>query len=383
MKYIRKKFLAILIAVLLFVTLFPSAVFALGSAGISLSSSSVTLGNSFTATLSFGGGGGYIAGVSAYISYNSSLIQFVSASGDGQANISAGKGNIVLETTSTSKSSLSIKLNFKTIAEGSATISITGSDVVDWNGATVGNATASKSVTIKAATVKPSQSAEPVETETPPKNPEIEEAVPTEIEGVTLYLWRDLSNVTLPDGFVAGNYTYKGEAIQAATSEKKGLMLFYLTDEEGLNGRFYIYDEKAGTLSSFLIMTFSADEYTVLTPGEGVAIPRGYTITTLMINGVELAAWKTKEGAAFYLIYAINKDGIVGFYSYDTYEKTLQRFNQEIVVNEEPLETSEPVDADPDQNREERSVFERLLDDEQILSITSVFAGIIVISTLR
>jgi len=67
MKYIRKKFLAVLIAVLLLVTLFPSAVFALGSAGISLSSSSVTVGNSFTATLSFGGGGGYIAGVSAYI----------------------------------------------------------------------------------------------------------------------------------------------------------------------------------------------------------------------------------------------------------------------------------------------------------------------------
>jgi hypothetical protein len=385
MKYTSKKVFAVIFTILFAFALFPQPAIAAGSAGISLSKSSVTVGNSFSATLSFSGGGSYVAGVQAYIKYDSSLIQYVSASGDGDATVSGGNGSIVLETTSTSKSSLSIKLTFKALAVGSASISITSSDVVDWDGNTVGNATASKSVTIKTpASPSPSpsktQTQEPVETETPPKTTEIEQAIKTDIDGTTFYLWRDLSNVTLPEGFVATNYTYKSEAIQAGTSQKMGFMLLYVTDSEGLNGKFYIYDEKTDTFSKYITMSFAADEYTILGPDKSVSIPAGYKETTHVIDGEKITAWEIQNGDTFFLIYAKNGDGVAGFYSYDTYEGTLQRFNQATVkVEEEPLETSPAVNANASGDMSNRGVFERLLDDEQVLAITAVLAGIIII----
>lgn len=64
-------------------------------------------------TFSFNGGGTYLAGVKAYISYDASLLKYSGASGDGDANVASGSGTVVLETSSTSKSALSITMTFK------------------------------------------------------------------------------------------------------------------------------------------------------------------------------------------------------------------------------------------------------------------------------
>ncbi len=382
MKYSKSRILIFFTVVMLIVCLFPLSALA-ASAGISLSRSSVNIGSTFTATLSFSGGSTYVAGVQAYVTYDSSLIQFTGASGDGQANISGGKGNVVLETTSTSKTSLSITLSFKALAEGTASIKIVSSDMVDWDGVIIGNPTASKSIAVKTPTATPSASTstkpdDPVET--PPGTTEIEEALEVEIGGTTLYLWRDLSNVTLPDGFTAAEYTYKEESVQAATSEAKALTLLYLTDAEGTNGQFYLYGAETDVFSEYVTMIFSTDEYVILLPDDSVSIPEGYEQDTRVVNGKVVTAWEPQKGSAFFLIYAMNSDGVAGFYSYDSYEMTLQRFNEttRTTRQEETSRTGASAEIVPD-NTEDRGVLERLIDDEQILAITAVLAGMIVI----
>ena len=64
-----------LLAVLVLVGMLPLPAMAAGSAGVSLSASTVTVGKTVKATFSFNGGGSYIAGVKAYVSYDSSLLK--------------------------------------------------------------------------------------------------------------------------------------------------------------------------------------------------------------------------------------------------------------------------------------------------------------------
>lgn len=70
--------------------------------------------------------------------------------------------------------------------------------------------------------------------------------------------------------------------------------------------------------------------YKLMEPGSEVAIPKGYTKTTLMISDSAITVYTpSKEPQSdFVLIYAENSSGQAGFYQYDKTENTLQRYMQ-------------------------------------------------------
>ena len=363
-----------LLAVLVLVGMLPLPAMAAGSAGVSLSASTVTVGKTVKATFSFNGGGSYIAGVKAYVSYDSSLLKYSGASGDGDANVAGGKGTLVLETSSTSKTTLSITLTFTATAVGSAKFSITGSDIVDWDGNTVGGPTASKSLTIKEKEapapapdpVTPEPSANPQQPETPT---DVETALETKVGEDTLYLWRSLQNVTLPEECTTRTVIYNGEELQAAYRESLDLTMVYFTNAEGANGQFYVYE---GYEAFYPYQSFSlgGNTYLILKPNADVRFPKGYEQGEQVIGEEKVAAWRSAEDADFCYLYAINTaTQKAGAYQFDLQENTLQRVNEamyELLLASEEPKPDVPTIAEPEV---EKTVFERILEDDAVLMV--------------
>ena len=56
-------------------------------------------------------------------------------------------------------------------------------------------------------------------------------------------------------------------------------------------------------------------------------IPDGYRAATLKFEDVSVQAWTMGNGSPFYLVYAVDKNGTLGLYSYDVENQTIQQFN--------------------------------------------------------
>lgn len=110
---------------------------------IALSATTVSVGNNVTATISISGS--EISAYTIYVSYNSSVLQYNSASGS--AIINGGGGTITASGTAAG----SFSISFTAIANGSGSITTSGSDVYDINGSAVSISHAGATVTVATA----------------------------------------------------------------------------------------------------------------------------------------------------------------------------------------------------------------------------------------
>src|SRR5574344_835219 len=125
----------------LLLVLIPIKVYAAsGSINVYSSSSNVTLNNSFTVTVKVSESGGNLGSWVYHLQYDSSKVTLVS----GVLDIaSPGDGTY---------SSKSYSYKFRAIANGKATFSISGADIVDWDSAThISTSSSGTTVTIKEA----------------------------------------------------------------------------------------------------------------------------------------------------------------------------------------------------------------------------------------
>lgn len=113
------------------------------SVTIALSSSSVSIGGGVTATISVSGSD--ISAYTIYVSYDSSILQFNSASGSAQAN--GGGGTLIISGTGAG----SVSASFTAIANGTASISTSGSEVYNINLEQIPISHAGASVTVATA----------------------------------------------------------------------------------------------------------------------------------------------------------------------------------------------------------------------------------------
>ena len=110
---------------------------------IALSSSTVSVGSNVTATISVSGSD--ISAYTIYVSYNSSVLQYNSASGS--AIVNGGGGTVTASGTSAG----SFSISFTAIANGSGSITTSGSDVYDINGNAISISHAGATVTVATA----------------------------------------------------------------------------------------------------------------------------------------------------------------------------------------------------------------------------------------
>ena len=157
----------------------------------------------------------------------------------------------------------------------------------------------------------------------------------------------------MPVGFSKTTVTYEEQMVEAAQFDMGGIVLLYVTDADGNNGNFDMYDQTTGELSDFLQISGIENRFIIaLKAGPDVSVPDGFTKATLNWNSQTLEAYAYtgeageatsggSDGAVsggvapvdindFFLIYAISSEGNKGWYMYDQNEGTYQRYVQNL-----------------------------------------------------
>ena len=133
----------------------------------------------------------------------------------------------------------------------------------------------------------------------------------------------------VPEGFTQIKYLYNSKEVNAARYGESDVLLLYLIAPDG-SGSFYVYDEASKTFAKYLKISVSSRSITLLPKPESVEVPKGFTETSITINGKEALAWVWAatpiENAEYCIVYAMNADGKKDFYRYDTQDKTVQRY---------------------------------------------------------
>ena len=163
---------------------------------------------------------------------------------------------------------------------------------------------------------------------TPSNVSSADESIIVTVGETDMIICEDLTGVKLPSGFTADVYSYNGKEIPAAVGAGGKVVMAYLTNVDKTDGSFYIYNDEKLQFYAFNQLTISTDSYTLLERRKSVAIPDGYSETTVQIGEQSVTAWQSQSADEkdFYLIYAMSPDGNCGLYRYDSAEGTLQRY---------------------------------------------------------
>ena len=339
-----------LIIILLLMTMLPTNVFA-ASVSVSASSKTVDAGDTVTVKVTFKGSKLY--GAAGSFSYDSSVLQYVSG-----ANTSNGKIAVYASDPANGASSLSVSIKFKAKKSGSTSVSVSGTDIINTDGESLGSAKGSTKITVKSSapdptkkpaetkkpteTKKPSQTKKPTETKKPvqtkkpadtPKATKTPKPTPTltpvptmtpsnitaKVEDENMLVVSDISGIGIPEGAERDEIDYQGTKIDVAI--KFDMNLVYLTDSKGQNGKFYRYED-----NEFLpyIEINQSESYVVLPLPKDVEVPEGFNAARLTVANSSVQGWANENGQ--YIIYAIDSKGNKGFYSYDYSESGLQKY---------------------------------------------------------
>ncbi len=194
-------------------------------------------------------------------------------------------------------------------------------------------------------TVTETDGSEDAETETnSDKIPYIQVSSP--FGGDDLYLASDW-DVTAPDGFVEDTITYAGYTVKVVKDDS-GLTLVYMTDVNGENGDFYIYDSDTEKFSYYTAIPVSDNTYYILSVPDDFD-DSGYTKMSLSINGNTFTAYQLSDSSAdgiVCLVYAVDADGNKGYYRFDTELKTFVRYYADLTAEEEVAEESSSAEEE-------------------------------------
>lgn len=219
-----------------------------------------------------------------------------------------------------------------TVADSSATLSVGGSKnlKVGKNVRTVtvraaNGATKTYTINItrqqgEGTTSEPPATSEPPVTSEPPSS-----KVSVTVDGKSMTVIEDLSEVNIPAGFSVDEVTINDMAV-ICVKNTAGVTMLYLNDGE--TNAFYIYDSENISFTKYRTITVKGATYLLVDKPRNTAVPSGFSATNVTINETEVSAWKAdgKEFKDFYLIYVSSESGNLGFYLYDAAEDTITRY---------------------------------------------------------
>ena len=165
-----------------------------------------------------------------------------------------------------------------------------------------------------------------------------------EIGGVKMYPSEDDDETQIPEGFTLSEITLWEKAYPYWVNETIGtdMGLIYLVDENKENGAWYRISE-ASPYDACAFLCFKSEYgYIIATPEKLTeAAPTGYVSETINIEGKGTVDAYVRDGdESTCLIYAVNQDGVYGWYRYDVQDRTYMRYTEEAAA--EDTQQTEP-----------------------------------------
>ncbi|HWS29710.1 MAG TPA: cohesin domain-containing protein [Clostridia bacterium] len=332
-----KRTAAFLLAALLLLA--PAAALAEVKLSAAASKTSVQAGDTVEVTVTVSGKGMSVA--EGLFTYDPAVLSYTESSGgasDGFLSMASAQKN--------GADTLTARIKFTAVAAGTAEVKFNVEKVLGYDGKEQGSADASVSITVAAAPATPTP---------PPIDYATEGVLAKNAEGAaeSMYIWRTLENVTLPANYTETEFTYNDQKVAAATvADSDAPMLFYLSNASGSVGGYYIFDAAVDTFYPYQTISSVSRTYIILKPDGSVALPEGFAETTLTIEEKDYTAWKTQDAQGdIYLLYARNSDGEVGYFVYNSTDKSLQRYAvmpaRPAQPTLPPVTTPQPVELTP------------------------------------
>ena len=269
---------------------------------IALSASTVSVGNNVTATISVSGSD--ISAYTIYVSYNSSVLQYNSASGSAIVN-----GGTV---TASGTSAGSFSISFTAIANGSGSITTSGSDVYDINGNAISISHAGATVTVATAsnngdtnngnaTTEAGETTETTEDDGRSADCDLASlqvspgtltpAFSADRTTYSLQVDEDVTSVVVSASAADGNAT---TSVSGANSIQKGknTVRVTVTAENGAV-KVYTINVQAGEDVGDPVATIDGKEYSFVMNEDGLEAPEGFTAGTTTYKDWDVLSYES------------------------------------------------------------------------------------------
>ena len=271
---------------------------------IALSASTVSVGNNVTATISVSGSD--ISAYTIYVSYNSSVLQYNSASGS--AIVNGGGGTVTASGTSAG----SFSISFTAIANGNGSITTSGSDVYDINGNAISISHAGATVTVATAsnngdtnngnaTTEAGETTETTEDDGRSADCDLASlqvspgtltpAFSADRTTYSLQVDEDVTSVVVSASAADGNAT---TSVSGANSIQKGknTVRVTVTAENGAV-KVYTINVQAGEDVGDPVATIDGKEYSFVMNEDGLEAPEGFTAGTTTYKDWDVLSYES------------------------------------------------------------------------------------------
>lgn len=271
---------------------------------IALSASTVSVGNNVTATISVSGSD--ISAYTIYVSYNSSVLQYNSASGS--AIVNGGGGTVTASGTSAG----SFSISFTAIANGSGSITTSGSDVYDINGNAISISHAGATVMVATAsnngdnnngnaTTEAGETTETTEDDGRSADCDLASlqvspgtltpAFSADRTTYSLQVDEDVTSVVVSASAADGNAT---TSVSGANSIQKGknTVRVTVTAENGAV-KVYTINVQAGEDVGDPVATIDGKEYSFVMNEDGLEAPEGFTAGTTTYKDWDVLSYES------------------------------------------------------------------------------------------
>lgn len=344
MKQIIKRGLAVIIAFFMCLN-FGHIEAKAANVVIALSATTVSVGNNVTATISISGSD--ISAYTLYVSYNSSVLQYNSASGSAQIN--GGGGTVVASGTSAG----SFSISFTAIANGNGSITTSGSDVYDINGSQIAISHAGATVTVATSsgnnnsTTEEGQTTETTEDDGKSSDCNLSSLqvspgtlTPAFSADRTSYSMQVDEDVTSVVVSAAAADSKASTTVSGADSIKKGrnTVKITVTAENGAV-KVYTISVQAGEDVGDASVTIDGKKYDFVMSEDNLEIPEGYTAGTTKYKDwdvlsfespnkkVTIVCLKDEESENHWFIMDAEKDVFIPYQEYSS------QYNRYIIMD--------------------------------------------------
>ncbi len=181
---------------------------------------------------------------------------------------------------------------------------------------------------------------------TPPKD-----VLEVEVDGKPMVIAGDQPAAKLPDNFKWDFVSFGGVDVPAAKHNKAELTLLYLMEQEGDGAGFYLYDAATDTFAPYRKLTVNKAVYSVHNLPDNLTAPAGTITGTFTYKAVQVSAFVYEDEALkdYAILYVTTPEGETGLYTFDSVERTFQRYVAPTVTPPEASTPDTPVDTEEEQ----------------------------------